>query len=242
MTTIRGILNFPNVFTAKVPKAGGDPKFGVGVLMPANDPQVPGLLAEVQQAKLNTFPSGYTGTNCCFDLYENKIPAAKEYHDPRFVGWYLFTCSAKADDRPAVVDMSRMPIADPAALYGGKVAYVSAGISGYTAGTGGIGGWLNGILLTDEEPPMGRLDNKPSVEQMFAGVAGGAAPVPIPATTAAPAPTPAPAPAPAPTAAPAALIMTAAANGVTYEAYMAKGAWTDEMLIAQGLAVKPSFA
>jgi hypothetical protein len=34
--------------------------------------------------------------------------------------------------------------------------------------------------------------------------------------------------------------MTAAANGVTYDAYKASG-WTDEALIANGLAIAPSF-
>jgi hypothetical protein len=38
------------------------------------------------------------------------------------------------------------------------------------------------------------------------------------------------------------LVMTAAANVVTYEQYMATPGWTDEMLIEQGLAVRPSFA
>ena len=252
MSTVKGILNFPTLFTAKVAKGATDAKFGVGVLMPANDPQVAGLLAEVNAAKANSFPSGYTGTDCCFDLYENKIPVSKDYHDPRFVGWYLFTCSAKADDRPSVVDMSRMPIVDPGAVFGGMVGYVSAGISGYTKGKGGIGGWLNGVLVTDEEPPMGRMDNKPSVDQMFASVPGGSAPQQMappqqaaavpPAPNAAPQTPVPPAPPAAPAPAPVALVMTAAANGVTYEQYMATPGWTDEMLIAQGLAIRPSFA
>ena len=291
MATIKGVLNFPNVFTAKVPKAGGDPKFGTGVLMPANDPQVAGLLAEVAAAKSNSFPSGYSGTNCCFDLYENKIPPSKDYHDPRFVGWYLFTCTAKADDRPAVVDVNRQPVIDPGKLFAGQMVYVSAGITGYVQGTGGIGGWLNGVMLTDEEPPMGRLDNKPSVDQMFASLPGGAGPQTVPPSTPVPpapnaapaeaalvmtaaangvtlkqymdtpgwteqmlidqglatrpvatAPTPPVPPAPAAPAAPVALTMTAAANGVTYEQYMATPGWTDQMLLDQGLAIKPSFA
>lgn len=234
MATVKGILHFPNVFTAKVPKSGGDPKYSVGVLVPGNDPQVPGLLAEVNAAKANSFPSGYTGTNCCFDLYENKIPPSKEYHDPRFVGWYLFTCSAAQDDKPAVVDMNRQPVIDPGAVYSGIVAYVSAAISGYTKGTGGIGGWLNGVLVAEEEPPMGRLDGKPSVDQMFASVPGAAPTAPT-------APTP-PVP-PAPNAAPVApqLQMTTAANGMTYQQYKDAG-WSDEQMIQGGVAIKPSFA
>ena len=227
MALIKGILSFSSIFTATVPKAGGDPKFTAMIIMPGNDPQVPGLLAEVNAAKLNTFPSGVPGNaNICFDLYENKVTPDKNYYDPRLVGWYAFTCSAKANDKPAVVDMVHTPIIDPSQVYSGMNVFVSAGISGYVKGTGGIGGWLNGVMSTGEMGQFGRLDGKPSVEQMFA--AAGAAP--------------AAAPAPAPAAAPAALQMTAAAAGVTYEQYMATPGWTDEMLIAQGLAIKPSFA
>ena len=112
------------------------------------------------------------------------------------------------------------------------------------------GGWLNGVMTTAEESPMGRLDNKPTVEQMFGSVVGGApahtaangAVIAAPAIanqTAAPAPAvPPPIAAPAPTPA---LQMTAAANGVTLEAYLATPGWTEQMLIDQGLAIRPSF-
>ncbi|AUR82098.1 protein of unknown function DUF2815 [Vibrio phage 1.021.C._10N.222.51.F9] len=227
MATIKGILSFPALFQAKVAKGATDAKFGCTVLLAPGDPQIAMLQAEVEAAKANSFPSGYTGADECFGPYDTKY-AGKEYYDPRFSGWYVFSCSAKEDDRPAVVDMSRMPVVDPAKVYSGMVAYVSAGISGYTKGKGGIGGWLNGVMITDEEAPMGRLDGKPSVDQMFAQVPGG---------DGAPAPTPA-APVPVPNAAPqpAKLQMTAKANGVTLEAYLATPGWTEEMLIEQGLA------
>ena len=231
MATIKGIISFPTLFTPKIAKGANDAKFGVSVLLPPTDPQVQTLLAEVEAAKLNGCPSGYNGADECFGEYDKKY-AGKDYYDARFAGWYVFSCSARADDRPSVVDMARMPVVDPGAVYSGMVAYVSAGISYYNKGKCGIGGWLNGVLITDEEPPMGRLDGKPSVDQMFAAVPGGATPPPVP--------TPAPAPAPAP--APVMLQMTAAANGVTYEQYMATPGWTDQMLIDQGLAIRPSFA
>ena len=171
---IKGIISFPTLFTPKVAKGATDPKYSCTVLLPPNDPQIAALQAEVDAAKLNTFPSGYTGQDECFAPYDVKY-AGKDYYDPRFSGWYLFSCSAKQDDRPSVVDTNYTPIIDPGAVYSGMVAYVNANISGYVKGKGGIGGWLNGVMLTAEEPPMGRLDNKPSVEQMFAGVQGGAA-------------------------------------------------------------------
>jgi hypothetical protein len=36
--------------------------------------------------------------------------------------------------------------------------------------------------------------------------------------------------------------MTAKANGVTLEQYLATPGWTEELLIEQGLAIRPSFA
>ena len=127
----------------------------------------------------------------------------------------MLTCNAKSDDRPAVVDMDRQPIIDPASVFSGMVGYMSMGISGYTKSKGGVGGWLNGVMITDEEPPKGRLDGKPSVDQMFAnvnGATGGGQ-----------------------------LITTAAAGGMTYEQYKAAG-WTDEQMITAGVAQKPSFS
>ena len=240
MALIKGILSFPTLFTPKIAKGATDPKFGVSVLLPPNDPQVPGLQAEVEAAKANTFPSGYTGSDECLNPYDTKY-AGKDYYDPRFSGWWVFSCSAKADDRPAVVDSVHTAIIDPSQVFSGMVGYVNAGISGYVKGKGGVGGWLNGVMVTAEEPPMGRLDNKPSVEQMFAGA--GSAPAVAPAVApVAPAVAPAAAPvAPAPNATPA-LQMTAKANGVTLEAYMAQGSWTEELLIQEGLAIRPSFA
>lgn len=228
MATLYGILSFSNIFTAQVPKAGGDPKFGAMLLLPPGDAQIPALLAERDAAQANTYPSGLpTNANICFDLYEKKITQDKEYFDPRFVGWYAFTCSAKQEDRPVVVDMNRQPVIDPALVYSGMMVHVNAGISGYTKGTGGVGGWLNGVMVTDQLGPMGRLDGKPSVEQMFQGVNG----------TSSPAAAPAPGGAPTPPAV--GLVMTDKAGGATYQSFVDKN-WTDDAMIAQGYATKPA--
>ena len=242
--TIKGIISFPTIFTPKIPKGLRDPKYSCGLLIPPTDPQLAGLKAEVEAAKSNKnmFPSGYNGTAECLSLYDEKY-AGKSYYDSRFSGWYELYCTAKENEQPLVVDMNRQPIVDQRDVFSGAVVYVVAGVSGYAQGTGGIGGWLNGVLVTDEEPPMGRLDGKPStVDQIFAGIpVGSSAPV---APTAAPvAPVAPPAPAPAvPQVAPTTLIMTEKANGVTYEQYMATPGWTDQMLLDQGLPIRPSFA
>src|SRR5690606_3465649 len=112
----------------------------------------------------------------------------------------------------------------------------------YKIGDSGIGCGLNGVILTGQEGPLGRLDNKPTAEQMFAGLSG-AAPAAAPqqgfmgGAPTPPAP-PTPSAPPAPPVAPV-MVMTAAANGVTYDAYKANG-WTDDQLIQNGLAIRSS--
>lgn len=242
---VKGILSFPTIFTPKVPQAGGDAKFSVAVLLAPNDPQVAALRQVQATAGQNQWPSGVpANADYCLQPYDVKYNG-KAYYDQRFTGWWVLSLTAKAEDRPAVVNEARQPIIDPAAVFSGCVAWVSFGMSAYTKGTGGVGGWLNGVMLTSEEPPMGRLDGKPSVDQMFAGAGAPAyqapaapayaapvAPAPVAPAPVAPAPV-APAPAPAP-----ARQMTAAA-ATTYEEYK-KAGWSDELLIQHGLMLPPT--
>ena len=224
-TLVKGILSFPTLFTPKPPKGATVPRFDCVILIGPDDPQVAQIQALVEQAKANTFPSGFPRTSdVCFMPYDDKY-GGRDYYDARFAGWWVLSATAKQDARPAVVDENRQPVIDPSRVYSGMVAYVSLGIAGYTAGTGGVGGFLNGVMITDEEPPMGRLDNKPTVDQMFANVSTGSAP----------APTPAPPPAPVPQ-----KVMTEKAGGVSYEAFIAQG-WSDEQLVANGYMIATSF-
>lgn len=168
---IKGILSFPTLFKAKVAQGANEAKYSCSILIHKEDPQIETLKKTVEEIKANTFPSGFPKKgNVCFDAYKDKY-GDKDYYDPKFEDYYIFSCTAKENDKPIVVDSSLQPILDPAEVYPGQVAYVNAGISGYTKGTGGVGGWLNGVMVTDEEPPFGRLDGKPTVDQMFAGVA-----------------------------------------------------------------------
>lgn len=237
---IKAIISFPNLFTAKAPKGSETPRFDAMFLFPPNDPQITQIQAEVDAAKANTFPNGFPASaGVCFEAYDTKF-AGKDYYDPRFAGYHVLSATAKADSRPPVVNMVGQPIMDPAKVFSGALVWAHIGIGGYVKGKGGVGGFLNGVMITDEEPPMGRLDGKPSVEQMFAGISATNQPAPPTATAPVPqAPTP---PAPA---APA-YVMTEKAAGATREAFKANG-WTDAMLVEQGYmtlpgGVTPSFA
>ena len=238
--TVKGILSFPNLFTAKKAKGSDEPKFGVSVMLAPGDPQIAKVQEIISQAKAGV-PGGYAGVDECFGTYESKYQG-KEYYDPRFNGYYVLSSSAKETDRPEVVDANFNKIVDPAKVIPGMVGHVHLGISYYSKGKTGIGGWLNGVMLTDEEPPMGRLDNKPSIEAMFGNVnnAAGAAQVQETATTTtASAPPPPPNAQDAPPPPPPEKIMTAAANGATYESYIEAG-WTDQQMIDNGLLTPPT--
>jgi hypothetical protein len=239
MITVKGIISFPTLFTPKVAQGATEAKFNISILLPPNDPQIAVINQLVEQAKLDAFPSGYTGTDQCLNAYDVKFQG-KSYYDARFSGWWVFSCSAKADDRPSVVDTNYQPVLNPSDVYSGMIAHVNAGVSGYVKGRGGIGGWLNGVMITSEDSDFGRLDGKPSTEQMFAGIGNpGPANTLPPQVAAPPAPMAPPAP-PAPVAPVAAQRqMTAAANGTTYEAYVAAG-WSDDLLIQNGMMVGPT--
>jgi hypothetical protein len=240
MPTVRGIASFPAIFTPKVPKGATEAKYGISLLFPPNDPEAMKVKAEFDMVKNAAYPSGVPRTSdVCFGSYHDKY-VGKEYYDPKLKDWWVLSCSASAAQKPPVVDQSHQPILDPASVPAGMLVWVSFNMSAYAKGTGGIGGWLNGVMSTGEMGQLGRLDNKPTVDQMFGNVTGGA-----PQQTAyAPAPPAAYAPPPpVPAAPPAAVarIMTAAANGSSYEAMITAG-WTDALLLQHGMMIAPSFA
>lgn len=214
MATIKGIISFPTLFTPKIPKGSTEAKYSAVLLFPPGDPEIAKVKAEFDAALLASYPSGLPPkADKCFGTYDEKFQG-KEYYDPKLSGWMVLTCTAKAEDKPVVVDMNHQPIIDPSEICSGMVVYLNVGMSGYVKGTGGIGGWLNGVMSTGQLGILGRLDNRPSAEQMFAGV-GAAAP-----------------------AAPAAggKTMTAKAGGATYEQLLSAG-WSDELLVQHGMMI-----
>ena len=82
---IKGIISFPALFTPKLAKGATEPKYGCSVLLPPGDPQIALIQAEVDKAKLESFPSGFTGADVCLNAYDVKY-AGKEYYDPSFTG------------------------------------------------------------------------------------------------------------------------------------------------------------
>lgn len=224
---VKGILSYPHLFTPRSVEEGKDPKYSTNVLIRGTDPQLQSILALLEQEKNNGFPSGFPANGKLFCKPSEDYP-----------GWYQIAGNADHQQRPAVVDENYTPITDPARVFAGQVAYVSFNTFTYNKPVNkGVGAGLNGVMITNETGELGRIDGRPSVEKMFAGVGSvpvgmatqPAAPAPIMTPPAAPAPI---APPPAPPAAPI-RTMTPKAAGATYESFITNG-WTDALLIEHG--------
>lgn len=245
----KGILSFPILTPqalANKQARDSDAKYGVSVIFLPGDPQIEQLKAIINEAIANGYPNGFPASaKTCFKSYDDAykgrgIPVCDRWYDPRFSGAYVLSTSAPTTQKPDLVDQNFQPIIDPSEVYAGAVGWVNCGISKYTKGTGGIGGWLNGVMILNEEPPMGRLDNKPSVEQMFAGVGNASvasAPQSNPPVASVPQSNTPVAP-PMPPVAQPEFTMTPKANGATRDQFHAQG-WTDVMLIEQGYMAAP---
>ena len=233
--TVKGIMSYPTLFNPKQVNNSGDPKYGVNILILKGDPLVATIQAEIQK-QISAGLGGVTpqpDKNCLKDC------AITNPTVPELAGYMELRCSSSQTNKPTVVDMNLQPIIDPALAYGGAEAFFDVNIAYYTNVSKGVGAYINGVAITGEVGALGRLDSKRSAEQMFAGVVG-QAPAATPQAPVAGAPGAPPAAGaqpPAPPAAPAHQ-MTAAANGLTYEQYQAKG-WSDEQLIAAGMMHPP---
>ena len=164
--------------------------------------------------------------------------AVENKANPELHNYMILSSASNMNNQPNVVDMERKPVVNRSVLYPGAMIYASVNIYSYNMDVSkGVTAGLNGVMVTGEEGPLGRLDNKPTAEQMFADVAAAptaGAPTAGAPTAGAPAPGPG-APAPAPASAP---VMTSAAE-YTYDQYIDSG-WTNEQLIASGFMVPPA--
>lgn len=236
---IKGILSYPHLFTPRAVQQGDTPKYSVSVLIPKNDPQIAVIQAAIESAKANGFPSGFppNGKVCMKDCaMETSYNADPRYHN-------YMVISANNTDKPPVVDTALQPVMDASMVFAGCIADLSIGVATYNSPLNkGVGAYVNGVMVAGEEGPLGRIDGRPTVEQMFGAPGAQSMPTGMPATAPGVPGAPVAPVAPPPVAPPAApaLQMTAAANGNTYEQMIAVG-WTDQTLLDNGMAQLPSF-
>lgn len=212
---VKGILSYPHLFTPRAVQQGDDPKFSASILIAKNDPQVAVIQQIIETEKANGFPNGFPAKGKVF----LKDGALEYPQDAKMHDYYIISGGSKADSKPHLVDTNLNPVMDQSQAYPGVIVWAAFNSFTYDMAVNkGVAAGLNGVMLTGEIGALGRLDSQPTVEQMFAGVDTPAAPPAAPQ-----------------------FVMTAAANGLTREAYHAAG-WSDEQLVSNGMMITPSFS
>jgi len=241
---VKGIIRHQSLLTATAAmKANGqryDQKnYSVNVLIPKNEPMVPTINQAFETAITSVFGSPALPANA-HTVW--KDCAVSDAGNADLANYYELRLASREEyERPLVCDANHQPILDPATVKVGDEVWVVGVVTAYDTGDGGTSCYLNGTMITGVAGaiPIDKLSSRQTAEQMFGGMAAPVAAAPVAAAPVAAAPVAAAPVAAAPVAPQ--HIMTAAAQGATYEAMITAG-WTDETLIAHGMMIQPSYA
>lgn len=153
-------LSYVSVFTPKVPKNGGDPKYSVTILVPKTDiatKQAIDLAIQqtLQEAVVTTF-GGQMPATPATPIYDgDSVRPSGEMFSEECRGHWVMT--AKSNTKPEVVDANVQPILSPTAVYSGCYGRVSIRFFAYSQkGNKGVGCGLGNVQkLRDGEPLAG---------------------------------------------------------------------------------------
>ena len=213
--SVKGIISYPSVFKPKpyTNDPKSAPKYGCSILVEKTDPQIQKIQSAITTVQTAFFPNGM--------LAKSKnhmfIDCATAYPEDQSLHHCMIVRSKSEESkRPVVMDSSNNDVVDPSRVKPGDIGCIDITIFGFKTVNGGISAGLNALMIFEEEGAMGRLGSARKREEMFQDTE--------PHTRAS------------------SPIMTAKANGVPYETFLAQG-WTHEAMVAGGyvqLAPEPS--
>lgn len=155
-------LSYCNVFTARAPLSGGDPKFSATILIPKSDTAtLQRIQSAIEAATQNGISKKWNGQRP--PVIPNPLhdgdgvrPSDGAEFGPECKGHWVITASANQDRPPQVVDAQRNPIINQAMVYSGVYAHVYINFYPYfAAGKKGIGCGLNAIQKTRDGEALG---------------------------------------------------------------------------------------
>jgi len=155
-------LSYCNVFTAKAPLSGGDPKFSATILIPKSDTAtLQRIQSAIEAATQNGISKKWNGQRP--PVIPNPLhdgdgvrPSDGAEFGPECKGHWVITASANQDRPPQVVDAQRNPVINQAMVYSGMYAHVYINFYPYfAAGKKGIGCGLNAIQKTRDGEALG---------------------------------------------------------------------------------------
>lgn len=154
-------FSFVNIFEAKEPQGGGEPKYSVTLLIPKNDASTIGKIKQAMAEARDSF---------CQRNGANALPAKPvntlhdgdgqrdngEEYGQECKGHYVITVSNKT--KPIIVDNTREPITDPDEVYSGCYGRASINFFGYSKnGKKGISASLLSIQKLHDGEPFGTV-------------------------------------------------------------------------------------
>ena len=154
-------FSYVSIFEPKEPQGGGEPKYGLTLLIPKADTQTKGKIqAAMTEARdnfckcngANALPQKFNHTLHDGDgLRDSGEPYGPECH-----GCYVITVSSK--QKPVIVDNMGNPITDPAEVYSGCFGRASINFYGYSQnGKKGVSAGLLAIQKLHEGEPFGTV-------------------------------------------------------------------------------------
>ncbi len=154
-------FSFVNIWEAKEPQGGGDPKYSITLLIPKADTMTLGKIkAAMAEAR----------ENFCKRNGSNALPQKPVHtmHDgdgmrdngeefgPECKGHYVITVSSK--QKPVIVDNTGNPITDPGEVYSGCFGRASINFFGYSKnGKKGISAGLLAVQKLHDGEPFGTV-------------------------------------------------------------------------------------
>lgn len=164
-------LSFCNLFEAKAPQGGGEPKYSVTLLIPKKDTATLNKIKEAMAQARESF---------CNKNGANSLPAKPNHtlHDgdgmrdsgepygPECKGHYVITVSSK--QKPLVIDNVKNEITDPTEVYSGCYGRASINFYGYNSnGKKGISAGLLAVQKLHDGEPFGTVASADDFDDDF---------------------------------------------------------------------------
>lgn len=161
-------FSYVNVFEPQIPQDGGEPKYGVTLIIPKSDTATLGKIkAAMKEARENFCKRN--GANALppeppTTLHDGDgvKPNTGEPYGPECKGCWVLSTNSKVTQKPVVVDEFGNEISgpatvckDPSAVYSGCYGRASINFYGYSNRRKGIGAGLLGIKKLHDGEPLG---------------------------------------------------------------------------------------
>jgi hypothetical protein len=156
ITTGKVRFSYVNIFEPRASEDGGEPKYGVTLLIPKSDTTTMGKIKAAIAEAADTFRKK-NGTSSLPANPTNPIhdgdglkPSGDPYGEECKGCWVIATSSKQ---KPVIVDAFRNEITDPNEVYSGCFGRAAINFYGYNNRKKGIGAGLQSVQkLTDGEP------------------------------------------------------------------------------------------